>query len=134
MKHQFIGFSFLGVPLLILCLSGNSSFAHNWMAPQNEAKTRNPIHQSQNSINKGEMLFNDLCSYCHGMQAQGLETSETGLNKKTPNLLKRLRSHSDGDFHWKIRTGKGEMPPFESEVLNDEIWHIINYLKSMESH
>jgi mono/diheme cytochrome c family protein len=134
MKRQFINFFFLGISLLILWLSGNPSFAHNWIAPKNEANTQNPIPQSQNSVNEGEKLFNNLCSYCHGKQAKGLDTSKTGLTKKTPNLLKRLSSHSDGDFHWKIRTGKGEMPPFENEVLNDEIWHIINYLKSLKNN
>lgn len=48
---------------------------------------------------------------------------------ETPNLKQRLKTHSDGDFFWKINEGRGQMPSFKDELSDEEKWYIINYIK-----
>ena len=55
------------------------------------------------SIIRGQPLFMDNCSSCHGVDAKGIEAKEIGLSKAPPNLLKRLKTHSDGDFFGRLR-------------------------------
>ena len=40
--------------------------------------------------------------------------------------------HTDGDFFWKIQNGKGEMPSFKEDLSGNDIWNVINYIKSSE--
>jgi mono/diheme cytochrome c family protein len=105
-------------------------FAHSWEAPKAEAQLKNPTPFTAESINDGKAMFKELCSHCHGDNAEGLKPEETGLEKNTGNLHKRLKSHSDGDFFWKIQNGKDEMPSFSKELTENQIWDIINYIRS----
>jgi len=106
--------------------------AHSWEAPKKEAQRKNPILLDSKSINEGRILFKEQCSDCHGDNAGGLKTKDSGLKKNTGNLKKRLKGHSDGDFFWKIQNGKGEMPSFMNDLSETQIWHIINFIKSLE--
>ena len=77
-------------------------FAHEWMAPEEAAKQKNPIAAAPSSVAKGKELFLNNCAYCHGENARGMSAEEAGLDTDTPDLKKRLENHSDGDFFWKI--------------------------------
>lgn len=121
----------LGTSLVLLFLLQCQGLAHSWMSPEDEAEKVNPIPQSEESVNNGQTIFTDLCSSCHGAGAVGLSREKTGLKTGTPNLPDRLKTHSDGDFHWKILNGKNEMPPFTDELSEKEIWDVINYIRSL---
>ena len=38
--------------------------------------------------------------------------------------------HPDGDFFWKIQEGRGDMPSFNDDLSEEQIWEIINYIRS----
>lgn len=103
--------------------------AHGWMAPQEAAEMKTPIALEAESVRKGREIYLDKCAACHGDNAEGLEVGETGLEMETPNLKQRLKTHSDGDFFWKINEGRGQMPSFKDELSDEEKWYIINYIK-----
>lgn len=67
---------------------------------------------------------------CHGDTGKGLDSRSTGLTQHTPNLPERLENHSEGDFHWKIKTGRREMPSFDGDLSDTDVWNIINWIKS----
>jgi mono/diheme cytochrome c family protein len=123
--------SISGILSVLLFFLQSQSLAHSWMAPENAAKKRNPIQITDESTYNGQILFIDLCSFCHGLGAVGLSKEKTGLKKDTPNLSNRLKTHSDGDFHWKILNGKGDMPSFKDELSEKEVWDVINYIKTL---
>ncbi|WP_022664755.1 c-type cytochrome [Desulfospira joergensenii] len=120
------------IALIFLFSMIDSASAHSWMAPESEANRKNPNPASEESIKKGQDLFTLNCRDCHGLSAKGLSKNETGLSKDTPDLPKRLKTHSDGDFHWKIIHGKGDMPSFKDEIPEREIWDIVNYINSLK--
>jgi mono/diheme cytochrome c family protein len=119
---------FIVVSLAIL-FPGKTTVAHEWMAPKDASEIQNPIPADSASVTRGNELFINYCASCHGNKAQGLTAQEAGLKGNPPNLPKRLRTHTDGDFFWKIQEGRGEMPSFKDELENDEIWDIINFIK-----
>ena len=106
--------------------------AHSWEAPREEAQQRNPLESDTASINIGKEIFLQNCSECHGNNAEGLKSAQTGLAKDTGNLPKRLKSHSDGDFFWKIKNGKGDMPSFRNELTEEQIWQVIIYISNID--
>lgn len=126
-KYRLIHCLILSVLLVFISAQ---VFAHEWMAPVPDTKVKNPVKFEIKSVTEGEGLFMDNCAACHGKNATGLKPEKTGLQKNTPNLIKRLASHSDGDFFWKIRNGREEMPSFKDSLSEIEIWHLINFVKS----
>lgn len=106
------------------------TYGHEWKAPKAMADQKNPVALSSTRIAQGKRLYVYLCTHCHGTTMEGLSAEKTGLSKSTPNLKKGLRMHSDGDFFWKIKQGKGEMPSFKDELADEEIWSILHYLRN----
>lgn len=104
--------------------------AHDWMAPKSAAAIENPVKQSDESVYRGQLLFRDNCAACHGEGAGGLSAKESGLAKATPDLPQRLVTHTPGDFFWKIQHGRGEMPAFDGELSDNDIWDVVNFIQS----
>lgn len=123
MSQLFLSFS-------IMLLSVNTASAHGWMAPKKDSAVNNPIPLTEVSSHRGKEVFEQNCAACHGEDIEGIDAQEIGLTTRPPNLKERLRTHSDGDFFWKIRTGRGEMPQFKENLSEEEIWDIINYIRS----
>ena len=128
MKWKRIGL--FGVSALFLIgLATIQVMAHSWMAPKEAAEVKNPIVLDAESARKGKDAYLDLCAACHGENLEGLKAEEAGLDIDTPNLKQRLKTHTDGDFFWKINEGRGEMPSFKDELSDDEKWQIIYYIR-----
>lgn len=116
--------------IVMMLVTSVSALAHEWMAPKEFSEIKNPVIYNESSIARGKEVYLDNCAACHGDKATGLKAEEVNLSKSPPNLLKRLTTHSDGDFYWKIREGRGEMPSFKSELEENDIWDIVNFLKA----
>ena len=117
--------------LFILILGGVSgSMAHEWMAPEDEGKRPNPVVSDTNSIERGKTIYLDNCAACHAENITGMKAEDTGLQMDSPDLKKRLLTHTDGDFFWKIQNGRGDMPAFKEDLTEEQIWDVINYIRS----
>lgn len=114
---------------LILSFWVSTCIAHEWMAPKNEASVENPILLNEASAEKGRILYAENCTSCHGKTLEGLTAVEIGLEMGSPNLKKRIKTHSDGDFFWKVKQGRGDMPSFAEALSDEEIWEVINYIR-----
>ena len=104
--------------------------AHEWMAPADEGKRPNPIIADQKSIEQGKNIYLDNCAACHGEKIEGMTAEETGLEMDSPDLKRRLLTHTDGDFFWKIQNGRGDMPSFKDDLTAEQTWNVINYIRS----
>ncbi|MDX2507943.1 MAG: c-type cytochrome [Desulfobacterales bacterium] len=116
--------------VILLCIAA-WAFAHGWMAPKKEAEKKNPIKKDEQTIHLGQTIFSEFCMDCHGKDAKGMGSGAVGLDSPPPDLQKTLKSHSDGDFFWKIKTGRKEMPSFKNDLEEKEIWSVIHYLRSL---
>ena len=116
--------------IFFLGIAATPISAHEWMAPKEAANQKNSVSATVESVKHGKELFLNHCAYCHSDTATGMSADEVGLEKSPPNLIQRLKNHTDGDFFWKIQHGRSEMPGFKNTLEDDEIWHIINFIKS----
>lgn len=116
---------------VVLIFFAESLLAHSWMAPKDAAEQQNPTPLSVISVNRGKAIYLENCAYCHGDNLKGLAPATTGLQRDTPDLRQRLKTHTEGDFHWKIQNGKGEMPSFKEDLSEKEIWDVINFINGM---
>ena len=99
------------------------------MAPREEAALPNPVAMERRTLESGEATYRQHCAVCHGERVEGLSAAETGLSSDTPDLKKRLLSHTDGDFFWKIKNGRGEMPSFQDDLSDTQIWEVIHFIR-----
>ena len=106
--------------------------AKHWQAPENAMHQKNPVPASEESISSGKKSYAELCVGCHGGSLRGDGPGGRHLKTAPTNLREMSGGHSDGDFAWKIRTGKGDMPAWEDELDKKEIWNVVNYIQSFK--
>jgi len=92
-----------------------------------------PLLSSPESIEAGRQLFQANCASCHGVDATGNGPNAPNLRVEPADLTApHVNQHSDQDVHWWIRKGiGGNMPSFEGELANDEIWNLVNYIRGL---
>jgi len=112
--------------------SGQSmSMLSHWMSPPAEAAKENPIKQSNSSVSKGAKLYQQNCVSCHGVTAEGNGMAGMMLNPKPANLRVMSGGHPDGDFAYKIREGRGAMPAWKNSLNDQQVWHLVNYIQTL---
>ena len=106
-------------------------------APENktpaEAAARvNPVKPTEESLAKGKKLYGIDCAMCHGKDGDGKGDMASDMKNVTdftnPDALK---NRSDGTLFYVIRNGKGEMPPEGDRAKDDDIWNMVNYIRSL---
>lgn len=105
----------------------------HWQAPESALSQTNPIPADQASVSVGAALYSELCARCHGAQLEGDGADGNSLSIPPTNLREMSGRHSDGDFAWKINKGKGDMPAWEEELDDKEIWSLVNYIQSIKT-
>lgn len=129
--YNFLPRSFAAAVIAgVLFIGCGMAVAHEWMAPADQGKRPNPVASDLKSIERGKIIYLDHCAACHGEKIEGIKAAQTGFKKDSPDLKRRLLTHTDGDFFWKIQNGRGDMPSFKDELLDKEIWDVINYIRN----
>ncbi|MDX8414032.1 MAG: c-type cytochrome [Mariprofundales bacterium] len=103
----------------------------------NRSKAINAQPVAQGSVQRGTMLFGDICLTCHGIQGQGYADGNTGTHIGDASFL---RVASDGFIREVIRNGRrgtamrGFVGPAAMAALSDqEIEDIIVFLRSLSA-
>ena len=104
--------------------------------PGGDAKARalkNPEAVNAASIATGKDLYELNCMFCHGEKGLG-----DGMMAPagTANLVDREWKYgsTDGEIFTVIKNGVGpafEMPPGGETLSDTQIWHVVNYLRSI---
>lgn len=101
--------------------------------PEDAKKQVNPVKPTAESIADGKKEYGTECAMCHGATGDGkgdlaADMKLTLSDFKDPATLKDI---SDGEIFYVIKTGKGDMPPEGDRLKPNEIWNIINYVRSL---
>jgi putative ABC transport system permease protein len=96
----------------------------------------NPIAPTVQSLEIGRQVYLNNCSACHGADARGGGPQAGTTEVRPPPLTgpgSHLGDHTDGDLHWQISNGMTSgMPAWAGVLTDDEIWHVVNYLRSLQ--
>jgi mono/diheme cytochrome c family protein len=103
----------------------------HWRAPKEAAERHNPVARTDDSIGRGRTLFRVHCNSCHGEQGRGDGAAVASLRQKPPDLWKMAHHHPDGDLAWKIAEGRGAMPGWKQTLPEEDIWHLVNFIRSL---
>ena len=106
--------------------------SHHWAAPADERSRTNPIASSSASIQNGKTLFLQNCADCHGTNADGRGIDSEGMDPKPSNLKAMAGHHADGDFAWKIKNGRGDMPGWNEIFSDEQVWDLVNFIQNLK--
>jgi mono/diheme cytochrome c family protein len=116
---------FLGIGLGWLV----GSHAHPQVTEE-EAVRGNPVESSPESIQRGQMLFFQNCTLCHGESGRGDGPAARTLPIPPANLYDHIPYHPDQFFYSVITNGlSGIMPAFGNQLSDEDRWHILNFLR-----
>jgi mono/diheme cytochrome c family protein len=95
-------------------------------------KPKNPVKSTPESVTAGRQIYEQKCSFCHGTEGKGAATGSP------PSLSDAKWDHgsSDGEVFLSIRDGIGpafRMVPYKDKIPDRDIWHIVNYLRSLRA-
>jgi mono/diheme cytochrome c family protein len=95
---------------------------------------KNPVPASPESVAAGQQLYLRQCASCHGKNAQGGPGND--LIPAAPGLVGDHWEHgsTDGELFANIKNGIApdfNMVPFKDKLKDDEIWSVVNYLRSI---
>ena len=109
---------------------------------QDAARLTNPVAPTPESIAAGRKSYDVNCAACHGNLAQGAVKAGVAISiieeqggKQPPDLTDAAWDHgsTDGEIYAVIKRG---IPPtmmagWEGRIPDNEIWAIVNYLRTL---
>ncbi len=118
-----------------LCFFVPVSFAADtsWQASTSAAAETNPIRYDVESVTQGKLLFAQHCQACHGYWGEGDGVVGLSLANRPANLLRIAGKQTVGEFAWKIAEGRNVMPAFREVLSQEDIWHVVNFIESLEN-
>jgi mono/diheme cytochrome c family protein len=109
--------------------------SNEWRVSPRLARIENPITPDTSSLATGKNLYLRECQQCHGETGKGDGAIGAYLDKKVANLTSsEVLGQPDGAIYTKIRMGRTPMPGFKNSLAKDEIWHLINFIRSEFGH
>lgn len=98
---------------------------------------KNPIKMSPESVARGQAVFNEFCTGCHGLRADGRGPQALNLIPKPQNLRnKSFVDYLDDERVFSAISGgvRGtSMPAFEMMLSSNQRWDVINFIRSLVS-
>ena len=95
---------------------------------------RNPVPPSSESVREGLALYQTHCLLCHGETGLGDGPSAETMNPPPADLVVHVPLHPDRALFEFVRDGISgtAMPALGATLSDEEIWHIINYIQTLE--
>ena len=95
---------------------------------------RNPIPPSSESVRAGLALYQTHCLLCHGETGLGDGPSAATMNPPPAGLVVHVPLHPDRALFEFVRDGipGTAMSALAATLSDEEIWHIINYIQTLE--
>lgn len=95
----------------------------------------NPFPGSAPSVARGKALYERNCQVCHGAAGRGDGPAAQSLQTRMDDLsdLPPPPIFPDGVIVYRIAHGKGLMPAWGRTLSHDDLWDLLNYLRSLKS-
>jgi mono/diheme cytochrome c family protein len=124
-----------GVVFTVVCLARVS--AQNPGGSPEAKKLKNPVKASPQSIATGKELYAKNCRACHGADGKG-EGPAAPKDSHPSNLTDQewTRGSTDGEIYSVVRDGAGPkfiMKGYKARLTEEEMWSIVNYLRSINT-
>ena len=122
-----VGFAFLCLVGALLAQTASTSCSD----PADVAKIVNPVKPTAESLAQGKKYYGYDCAMCHGATGDGKGDVDT--TGKLPDFTNEaaMKEMSDGQMFCSLKTGKGHMPLERVRISENELWNLVNYVRSL---
>jgi mono/diheme cytochrome c family protein len=104
-----------------------------WVVPANFKTMKNPVATGDASTKAGLALYTKNCASCHGKIGLGDGVKARSLKDFPGDFSKAdFQKQSDGDLFYKTKAGRDEMPKYEGKLSDDDIWNLVNYMRTLK--
>jgi len=99
--------------------------------PVKAAREPNPVKPTPESIAAGKKVYSFDCAQCHGANGDG--KTEVAKDLNIPDLTDpaRLKDRTDGELFYILKNGHDTMPAEGHRVKPEQLWDLVNYLRSL---
>ncbi len=112
-----------------------------WVAPAEADNLKNPIDVNEETLTEGSNIYKINCRSCHGRKGDGTGVEAADLNSIVTDFTNSdFLKQTDGAIFWKIAEGrimkeknaqgKDDMEAFKDDLEEEEIWLLVNYIKT----
>jgi mono/diheme cytochrome c family protein len=104
-----------------------------WDVPAKYKEMKNPVKVSDANNKVGEAAYKKNCASCHGKTGLGDGVKARTL-KDFPGDFSSVdfQKQTDGDHFYKTKFGRTEMPKFDKKIPDEDIWSIVNYMRTFK--
>ncbi|HPA87444.1 MAG TPA: cytochrome c [Bacteroidales bacterium] len=107
--------------------------AKPWEVPAEFKSMKNPVASNEASINAGKALYTKHCASCHGKTGLGDGVKARMLKDFAGDFSGAYyQNQTDGEHFYKTKVGRGEMPKYEGKLTDDDIWNMVNYMRTFK--
>jgi len=132
----------VGAALVLLCCAVSArqeqkapaaGAAADYKIPPDASKLPNPVKPTAASLAAGKRSYGFDCAMCHGKDGDGKGELATDMKLKLVDYRDpaSLKDMTDGDLFYVIKNGKGEMTGEGDRSKPEEIWNLVNYVRSL---
>ena len=97
------------------------------------SKLVNPVKPTPESLAQGKKAYGFDCAMCHGKEGAGDGDLAESMHLKLKDYRDpaSLKAMTDGDIYTIITNGKGKMTGEEERMKPEQVWNVVNYLRSL---
>jgi mono/diheme cytochrome c family protein len=101
--------------------------------PTDAVRQVNPVKPTPESIAQGKKWYGYDCAMCHGKDGDGKGDVGADMKLKVSDFTNpaTLKERTDGELFYIIKFGKADMPPEGARIKTDELWDLVNYVRSL---
>ncbi|HEX2920662.1 MAG TPA: cytochrome c [Bacteroidales bacterium] len=104
-----------------------------WPVPDEFKNMKNPVAKNDVSTKTGAVLYNKHCASCHGKTGLGNGVKARALKTFPGDFSgEEYQKQTDGEQFYKTKFGRGEMPKYEGKIPDEDIWHMVNYMRTFK--
>jgi len=100
----------------------------DWIVPDDDAATTNPLEYTLDNVKLGKAIYTKNCKSCHG--DPGKNNTLALVPSPVDIASEKMQINSEGALFYKITTGKGVMPPFESTISEGDRWLVVSFIQN----
>jgi len=110
--------------------AGVSAQYQGWTIPDTAKTEKSPVKAPADAAKKGKALYTTNCAKCHGPEGKGDGPDSDHAADLTDEF--RADLNPEGVLYYKIWNGHTtDMPAFKSKLTKDEVWSLVEYLKTL---
>lgn len=105
----------------------------DWTIPANAAELKSPVTSTPEVLKRGTSIFESRCRPCHGPEGKGNGPLSDPAHPAA-DLTAGVKADwpADGVLFYRVWNGKRPMPAFKSELSQEEVWTVLEYVKTLK--